>query len=182
MRMLVLPVVAAASFAAGGLFWDDALFNMPRYCVTGIKVVDGDTIRCEGRTIRLAGFDTPELLRQNTGCPEELQLGEVATCTLKDLVGGGRSFVRPTGRRDASHGRRALADLLVDGHNVRDTLIAQGLARPYADGESKPAWCELIKAWPELLDRKCPQHLDAASARLVSGPDASATPPPPPRR
>jgi endonuclease YncB( thermonuclease family) len=159
MRMLFLFAVAAASFAAGGLFWDDALFNMPRYCVTGIKVVDGDTIRCEGRTIRLAGFDTPESRPQNTSCAEgEVPLGKIATCTLRHLVDTGKTtFVRPSGRRDDSHGRRPLADLIVDGHNVRDTLIAQGLARPYEDGENKPAWCELIKAWPELLEKTCPQ-------------------------
>jgi hypothetical protein len=182
MRILLLLAVAAASFAAGGLFWDAAVFNMPRYCLTGIKVVDGDTIRCEGRAIRLAGFDTPEALRQNSGCAEEQQLGEVATCTLKSLVRGGKVFVRPTGRRDASYSRRALADLLVDGRNVRDTLISLGLARPYADGESRPGWCELIKAWPELLERKCPPSQGETSARLVSRPDAGAAPQLPPPR
>jgi hypothetical protein len=180
MRILSLLAVAAASFAAGGLYWDAALFNMPRYCLTGIKVVDGDTIRCEGRTIRLAGFDTPETLRQNTGCPEEQQLGEVATCTLKSLIGEGKVFVRPTRRRDASHARRAMADLIVDGHNVRDTLFSLGLARPYADGDSKTGWCELIKAWPELLERKCP--LEASATRLVSDRGEVAAPPLPPPR
>lgn len=159
MYALFLVVVAAASFVAGGFFWDDVLFRMPRYCVTGVEVIDGDTIRCEGRMIRLAGFDSPEARPQNTPCNEgEVPLGKVATCTLRHLVNTGKvTFVRPLGRRDDSPSRRPLADLIIDGRNVRETLIAEGLARPYADGGTKPQWCDLIKGWPELLEKKCPQ-------------------------
>jgi hypothetical protein len=157
MRILSLLAVAAASFVAGGFFWDDLLFRMPRYCLGGIEVMDGNTLRCEWRTIRLAGFDAPESMLQNVECPEEKQLGDVAACTLRQLVAKHRVLVRPLGVRDKSYGRRPLADLIVDGSNVRDTLIAQGLARPYTEGEAKTGWCDLIRSWPELLERKCPQ-------------------------
>ena len=36
--------------------------------------------------------------------------------------------------------RRPLGDLVIDGVNVRETLISEGLARPYNGGYRK-GWC-----------------------------------------
>ena len=43
-----------------------------------ITMVDGDTIRARGRTIRLIGFDAPEA-GTDARCPRERELGDRAT-------------------------------------------------------------------------------------------------------
>ena len=51
-------------------------------------MVDGDTIRVRGRTIRLIGFDAPEA-GTDARCPRERELGDRATRQLQALVAGG---------------------------------------------------------------------------------------------
>ena len=53
-----------------------------------ITVVDGDTIRARGRTIRLIGFDAPET-GTDARCLRERELGDRATRQLKTLIAGG---------------------------------------------------------------------------------------------
>jgi hypothetical protein len=51
-----------------------------------IEVIDGDTIRAHGRTVRLVGFDAPESgLRAR--CESERALAAKATSRLRQLVG-----------------------------------------------------------------------------------------------
>jgi endonuclease YncB( thermonuclease family) len=53
-----------------------------------IDVIDGDTIRAHGRTVRLAGFDAPESgLRAQ--CEGERALAAKATFRLRQLVSTG---------------------------------------------------------------------------------------------
>jgi endonuclease YncB( thermonuclease family) len=53
-----------------------------------IEVIDGDTIRAHGRTVRLVGFDAPESgLRAQ--CETERTLAARATFRLQQLVSGG---------------------------------------------------------------------------------------------
>ena len=63
-----------------------------------ITVIDGDTIRARGKTIRLVGFDAPET-GSHARCPRERELGDRATTQLKTLIAGGglelRSFLAP---------------------------------------------------------------------------------------
>ncbi|MDO5759376.1 MAG: hypothetical protein Q4P24_18470 [Rhodobacterales bacterium] len=51
-----------------------------------IYVVDGDTIKIGGESVRLVGFDTPETYRAK--CEYELQLGNMATARLRELISG----------------------------------------------------------------------------------------------
>lgn len=60
---------------------------------TSLSVVDGDTIKCDGQSMRLLGegvvnvrgIDTPELGR-GAKCNKELKLGHMAKSRLEALV------------------------------------------------------------------------------------------------
>lgn len=102
-----------------------------------VHVVDGDTIDVRGERYRLVGFDTPETW--NPRCAYERALGETATARLVDLIGSGRvvDLVVLPGRDRYDRG---LARLFIGGSDVKDVLIAEGLARAY-DGGRRAGWC-----------------------------------------
>lgn len=99
-------------------------------------VVDGDTIYLEGQKIRIAGIDAPET--HDYGCSEELALGERAAERLQQLLNGGAITLTSIDRDEDVYGRK-LRDVAVNGSNVGDTLINEGLARPYGGG--RRSWC-----------------------------------------
>ena len=106
-----------------------------------LRVIDGDTVdmTCagEGRfRARLTGYDTPE--SHEPGCPAEAQAARAATERL-------RGMVRTAGAVDARVGGwdrydRRLVQLRLDGRDVGQTLIAEGLAVPYRGGP-RIDWC-----------------------------------------
>lgn len=101
--------------------------------------IDGDTIedRATGERIRLANIDTAEI-RDGARCAAERRHGERARAEVRlllaraDVVG-----LRRTGRED-SYGR-TIAYVLIDGRDLGQALIAEGLARPWR-GRREP-WC-----------------------------------------
>lgn len=104
---------------------------------TAFIAIDGDTIRSPaGVRYRLLGFDAPE-----TGlakCVEELDLGTRAKRRLQELIDTGGARLVESGRLDKFG--RTLASLYVAGVDVAGTLVAEGLARPYAGGK-RESWC-----------------------------------------
>ncbi|MGB3556186.1 MAG: thermonuclease family protein [Jannaschia sp.] len=102
-----------------------------------VRVIDGDTIDVGGERYRLVGFDTPETWKPR--CAYERALGETATARLVDLIGSGLvvDLVVLPGRDRYDRG---LARLFIGGADVKDVLIAEGLARVY-DGSRRPGWC-----------------------------------------
>jgi len=130
----------------------DAVANLDMRMATAITVVDGDTVRVNGRLTRLVGFNAPETFRPQ--CAAEAELGRKATTRLHELLENGKvsmKFVRCACRpgtegTDACNHARACGELTVDGKEVGATLIAEGLAVPFACGETRcPAtprpWC-----------------------------------------
>lgn len=124
---LALPTAATAST------------NTPP-CVV-VRVVDGDTVDLdclgEGRfRARLMGYDTPET--HNPRCSAEAVHGRAATLRLRTMVANARRIDATLGRWDRYE--RRLVQLSVDGRDVGQRLIAEGLALPY-DGGRRPDWC-----------------------------------------
>ncbi len=102
-----------------------------------LSVVDGDTVRLAGETIRLTGFDTPETYRAR--CDAELAQGEAATVRLRQLINRATVAELAYLPRHDDYGRD-LARLTLDGRNVADTMVGEGFARRYGGGQRRP-WC-----------------------------------------
>ncbi|MFL6855120.1 MAG: thermonuclease family protein [Sphingomicrobium sp.] len=109
------------------------------FCHTGGGyncVVDGDTIWLKGVKIRIADIDAPET--HDPKCASELQRGNRATKRLLELVNSVTVTLRSIDRDEDRYGRK-LRIVMVDGRPVGDTLVGEGLVRPY-DGGRRP-WC-----------------------------------------
>jgi micrococcal nuclease len=107
----------------------------PRY-----RVIDGDTLEDMGAdiTYRIVNIDTPET-GPRAHCQAERDLGNRATQQARTLISAaGDVELRPTGRIDR-YGR-AIAFVLIDGSDLGETLISDGLARPWR-GRREP-WCD----------------------------------------
>ena len=99
-------------------------------------VIDGDTFRLAGETIRIADIDTPEVF--SFGCAAEKALGDRATTRLGSLLNAGAFSLRSIDRDTDQYGRK-LRIVVRDGASLGDTLVAEGLARRW-DGARRP-WC-----------------------------------------
>jgi endonuclease YncB( thermonuclease family) len=139
--------------AAGPTTLEDAAppaFSSP----SRIVVVDGDTIRIPGepKRIRLVGFNAPET--RDPQCAGEGALGDRATRRLKELVSSRRTDLTKvpcacapgTEGTDRCNYGRSCGILRVDGRDVGDILIAEGLATPFRCGASScprtpRPWC-----------------------------------------
>jgi endonuclease YncB( thermonuclease family) len=99
-------------------------------------VVDGDTVWIGGEKVRIQGIDAPET--HEPKCDAEERLGTRSADRLQALLSSG-TVVATRGERDRDPNGRLLRNLAVDGRDVGQTLIEEGLARAY--GGSKKGWC-----------------------------------------
>ena len=102
-----------------------------------LTVVDGDTVRLAGDTIRLVGFDTPETYRAQ--CDAERVRGDAATERLRELLDQATAAQLAYLPRRDQYGRD-LAQLMLDGQDVADVMVREGLARRYSGGH-RQSWC-----------------------------------------
>lgn len=113
-----------------------------------VAVVDGDTLHDNERNTdyRVYGIDAPETLLSK--CAAEDALGQAAKARVVELVAEAKRVTArpawdPQGRdrwpRDG-FGRR-IAVIELDGANLAETLLAEGLVRPYAGNGPRPDWC-----------------------------------------
>ena len=99
-------------------------------------VVDGDTFYVNSIKIRIADIDAPET--HPSRCTEEDRLGRAATNRLQELLNSGTITLSSIDRdEDVYH--RKLRNVAVNGTDVGETLISEGLARRYIRG--KLPWC-----------------------------------------
>ena len=108
------------------------------------RVLDGDTVvlSCPGEAperARLTGYDTPEVF--SPGCRAERALGETATERLRALVRDGETFTIT--RRGYDRYDRRLAKVAIDGRDVGDILVSEGLALRYSGGR-RIDWCRKL--------------------------------------
>jgi endonuclease YncB( thermonuclease family) len=101
-------------------------------------VIDGDTLRHGGVTIRLADIDAPET--RDPKCTSEAALGKQATQRLLQLMNAGPFDVARAGSRDEDVYGRKLRVIERDGQSLGSVLVAEGLARRW-DG-ARRSWCE----------------------------------------
>lgn len=101
-------------------------------------LVDGDTLWLIGENIRLKDFDTPEPQTAICGGAEEVALAHRASARLLEILNSNDWTIERFGF-DRTSSRRRLATIRVDGRDVGETLVAEGLARWWPDGDE--FWC-----------------------------------------
>ena len=100
-------------------------------------VVDGDTLWLNGKKIRVADIDTPEI--GSPKCDYEYDLGMRATYRFRDLLNEGPFSVEGIGNRDTDRYGRQLRVITRNGQSIGDMLVSEGLARTWT-GRREP-WC-----------------------------------------
>ena len=105
-----------------------------------VNIVDGDTIKVHGTTIRLAEIDTPESYQPR--CEAELVLALKAKERLCQLLDSGTVTYKVTG---FDRYGRTLAQVFAGENNVGKTLIKEGYALPYKPGSA--AKLKRLRAW-----------------------------------
>lgn len=104
-----------------------------------IHVVDGDTFRLDGATIRIENIDAPEL--KGARCSAEARLARASADRLAALLRSGELDLsrNPNDRRNADRYGRLLRRVAVNGVDVGATLVSEGLARPWTGRRAN--WC-----------------------------------------
>jgi endonuclease YncB( thermonuclease family) len=118
-----------------------------------IRVIEGDTIVADGRTVHLSGFVTPDA--QGARCASEKALGQKALRRVRELIQAGGLDYSPVACSCPSNilGRlmcrfaRSCGVLKAHGRDIGEILIAEGLAAPFVceDQECSKAprpWCD----------------------------------------
>ena len=117
-----------------------------------VRVVDGDTVAVDASAdlppeladlrVRLRGVDTPEK-GGRAKCDSERDAGQAATAFTAQAVAGASTIVV----RDLEWGKwggRVIADLVIDGQSLSESLIAAGHGRAY-DGGKRESWCAQVQ-------------------------------------
>ncbi|NKJ07901.1 endonuclease YncB(thermonuclease family) [Rhizobium sp. SG741] len=123
------------------------------FTTQNFSIIDGDTIRMgDGTPVRLVGLNAPEVFHPR--CASEAALGNKATERVRQLVASGSPKVtkiacscKPgTEGTDKCNYRRSCGILKVDGKDVGQTLMAEGLAVSFVCGRNgcpptPSPWC-----------------------------------------
>ncbi len=131
-------IVARLAFLTFGIFTVTAVAvqSLPQH----IEVTDGDTVKLNGTAVRLQGFNTPEL--HDAKCHAEFELAQRAKSRLTQLaLSSGARVVIAGGR--CGYGR-SCGTMSVDGVDVGETLISEGLAERYV---CKNNYCPPRRKW-----------------------------------
>jgi endonuclease YncB( thermonuclease family) len=100
-------------------------------------VIDGDTFRFNGQTVRIADIDAPET--GGAKCPEEAALGGRATTRLAEILSSAPFILQTVGSRDEDQYGRKLRIVILNGQSIGNILVNEGLARTWT-GRRRP-WC-----------------------------------------
>lgn len=125
-----------------------------RYYVAGpveaelVTVIDGDTLMVKANPwpqqtvsvlVRIRGIDTPEL---HSRCEGARQLALAAKDVLAEALAAGNGSLTLSDISGDKYFGRVVARVSFDhGHDVAETMLAAGLARPYDGGRKAKEAC-----------------------------------------
>lgn len=110
----------------------------PGAAARNVRVIDGDTVE---NIVTAARFrlKNVQVARADASCPAEREMGERTAAAAMALVGRARRLeVHPAGSVDA--GGANLAYIVLDGRDLGELLMAQGLAR--RERAPLEPWCD----------------------------------------
>ena len=103
------------------------------------RVIDGDTlVTADGLTIRILNIDTAEMPPRSQ-CDAEARLARAAKARLQVLVAGGAVVTLTREGSDLDRFGRSLRKVRIDGRDVGDVLVGEGLAQRWQGHKSQ--WC-----------------------------------------
>lgn len=118
MLLLILLGIAWRVFGAETSAWQN-------YSYSVIRITDGDTfVATDGNIqfkVRIAGMDAPEKAQS---------YGKIAKTSLNTLISGKKVTIKSVGYGMDQYGR-VLGIVFVDGNDIAESLIQQGLATYY---------------------------------------------------
>lgn len=134
-----------------------AVADPARLVLPIVEIYDGDTIKTELAlpdplnkvSIRLRGVDTPEKPARSyaeTGklgrakCVKEAEQAILAQ-SLVELLAEGTDIMYVYNYDYGKFGGRIVGDIEINGVDVADMLLEQGLAVPYEGGKKTHDWC-----------------------------------------
>ena len=144
---LLLATLVLAAMAIGVV----SLRREPERLAGAVRVIDGDTLDIDGRRVRLAGLDAPELAQTCHRAGQAYGCGETARDALIQLTGG-ELVCRLAGH---DRYRRALGTCEVEGQDVGRALVLRGLAVAYRryDAEERAARQRGAGLWAGRFDQ-----------------------------
>lgn len=104
---------------------------------SSVTVIDGDTIKIDGTSYRLKGFDAPETFHAK--CAAERELGVAASQRLRSMLNEATNVEIEAFGHDKY--RRVLASLYINGADVAIAMISEGRAVPYNGRTKRKDWC-----------------------------------------
>jgi len=125
MRARFLPLIAFVVGAAA-LAW--VLPPEGERLAGGARIVDGDSLHLDGRSIRLEGIDAPELAQTCGRDGREESCGREARRALIELIGDDEVVCRLSG---TDKYRRTLARCTAGGRDLNARMVSGGMAVSY---------------------------------------------------
>ncbi|MDG2522184.1 thermonuclease family protein [Caulobacter segnis] len=106
--------------------------------IVPVRVIDGDTFDLpNGERVRILNIDTAEM-PPRSACETERDLAVRAKMRLQQLMASGPIVLHAEERDRDRYGRR-LRRVEIDGRDLGEQLIAEGLAQRWAGGKAQ--WC-----------------------------------------
>ena len=90
-----------------------------------VKVIDGDTFQINSERVRVVGIDAPEM---KGACAAEIRKARMAKDRAAELISTSKVTIERKGRDKY---RRTLARISVNGRDLGDILMKEGLARKW---------------------------------------------------
>jgi len=101
------------------------------------RVIDGDTLEAGGVRYRVLDVDAPEI--HGAKCVDERAAGLAAKRAVERWVARAGSITAEGSRLDR-YGR-TLARVRIDGEDLGERLVREGLARRWKPPAPRPQWC-----------------------------------------